>query len=129
MNPPSEAPSSFAFPKQLRLLKRPEFTRTMDNGTKVVTPYLVMLGRRSQGSTSRIGFIVSKKVGGAVTRNRVRRRLRELFRTLPNRPAGLDLVVIARNTAADATFEAIGEALGQALGKVHQRLAKEPVKV
>ncbi|MBC7658633.1 MAG: ribonuclease P protein component [Chitinophagaceae bacterium] len=129
MNPPSEVPSLFAFPKLLRLRKRPEFTRTMDNGTKIVTPYLVMIGRRSSGSaTTRIGFIVSKKVGGAVTRNRVRRRLRELFRTIPDRPLGMDLVVIARGQAAGAEFEALGQAFTFALGKVNQRLEKDAAR-
>ena len=100
----------------------------MDNGTKIVTPYLVMIGRRSSGPTSRIGFIVSKKVGGAVTRNRVRRRLRELFRKIPDRPLGMDLVVIARGQAAGAEFEALGQALSFALGKVHQRLEKDAAR-
>ncbi len=128
MNPPSEVPSLFAFPKQHRLRRRPEFTRTMDNGTKIVTPYLVMIGRRSSGPTSRIGFIVSKKVGGAVTRNRVRRRLRELFRTLPDRPLGMDLVVIARAQAVGVEYEVLGQALAFALGKVEQRLQKEAAR-
>ena len=129
MNPPSEVPSLFGFPKQQRLRKRAEFTRTMDNGTKIVTPYLVAIGRRSRGPTSRIGFIVSKKVGGAVTRNRVRRRLRELFRTLPDRPLNMDLVVIARHQAAGADFETIGQALTLALTKVDQRLAREETRL
>lgn len=128
MNPPSEVQSLFAFPKQQRLLRRPEFTRTMDNGTKIVTPYLVMIGRRSSGPASRIGFIVSKKVGGAVTRNRVKRRLRELFRTLPDRPLGMDLVVIARGQAVDASYEALGQALTMALSKVNQRLEKDAAR-
>jgi ribonuclease P protein component len=100
----------------------------MDNGTKIVTPYLVMIGRRSSGPTSRIGFIVSKKVGGAVTRNRVKRRLRELFRTLPDRPLGMDLVVIARGQAVDASYEALGQALSMALNKVNQRLEKDAAR-
>ena len=128
MNPPSEVPSLFGFSKQLRLRRRPEFTRTMDNGTKIVTPYLVMIGRRSSGSATRIGFIVSKKVGGAVTRNRVRRRLRELFRKIPDRPLGMDLVVIARGQAAGAEFEALSQALTFALGKVDQRLQKDAAR-
>ncbi len=100
----------------------------MDNGTKIVTPYLVMIGRRSNGPATRIGFIVSKKVGGAVTRNRVRRRLRELFRTLPERPLGMDLVVIARGQADGAPFEALGQALSFALAKVQQRLEKDAAR-
>lgn len=52
-----------------------------------------------------MGLSVSKKVGNAVVRNIVRRRLREVFRTAPfNLPDGLDFVVSARPSAASASF-------------------------
>ncbi len=97
----------------------------MDNGQKVVTQALVMIAVPSQGPTSRIGFIVSKKVGGSVTRNRVRRRLRELFRQLPANPVRMDIVVIARHHAARADFDVLRQAMTYALGKATQRLKKD----
>ncbi len=97
----------------------------MDNGHKVVTSTLVMMVMPTQGPASRIGFIVSKKVGGSVTRNRVRRRLRELFRQLPARPVGTDIVVIARHTAARADFETLRQAMTYALGKATQRIQRQ----
>ncbi len=97
----------------------------MDNGHKVVTTALVMIMMPTQGPASRIGFIVSKKVGGAVTRNRVRRRLRELFRQLPARPVGMDIVVIARHHAARVDFDTLRQAMQYAMGKASQKLQRD----
>ena len=68
----------------------------MDRGVKVVLPYIVLLGTSSDSGKARVGFIVSKKVGGAVTRNQVKRRFREVYRTMQLLDSPLDVVVIAR---------------------------------
>ena len=112
------------FSKQQRLLRRAEFTRTMDAGTKVVTPHLVLIGRRNDETLSKIGFIVSKKVGNAVIRNLVKRRLRELFRTRLHKPEGLDIVVIARGTAAEADFDEVARSFHSALDRLQNRLQR-----
>ena len=58
----------------------------------------------------RLGLSVSKKVGVAVKRNAVRRKLREIFRSAaPHLPGGVDVVVSARAAAADANFEDLNE--------------------
>jgi ribonuclease P protein component len=73
----------------------------------------------------RLGITVSKKVGGAVVRNRVRRRLREAVRLrLPQWRTGFDLVLVARTAAAEASFEALGTAIDE-LAK-RGRLVREP---
>ncbi|EWM66802.1 MULTISPECIES: ribonuclease P protein component [Micromonospora] len=65
---------------------------------------------------SRAGFVVSKAVGGAVVRNKVRRRLRHLVRErLAELPAGTTLVVRALPAAADATYTRLGADLDAAL--------------
>ncbi len=112
------------FSKQQRLLRRTEFTRTMDAGTKVVTPHLVLIGRRNDESLSKIGFIVSKKVGGAVIRNLVKRRLREIFRTHLHKPQGIDIVVIARGLAAEAEFDEVARSFYAALEKLQSRMQR-----
>ena len=60
----------------------------------------------NQGPLSRFGYAVSKRVGNAVIRNRVRRRLREILRLLPLRE-GFDVVITVRQEAAQATFQAL----------------------
>jgi ribonuclease P protein component len=73
---------------------------------------------RAEGTSSpaRAGFVVSKAVGGAVTRNKVKRRLRALMRErLVGLPAGTDVVVRAQPSAADCGYPRLGQDLDAAL--------------
>jgi len=72
-----------------------------------------------------IGYTVSKKVGNAVTRNRMKRRFRELARaTLPESGiAGADHVLIGRAGANEMAFAELGEQLGAALKRAAKKLA------
>ena len=67
---------------------------------------LVLYARKNRTSTNRVGITVSKKLGHAVVRNRVRRRLREVYRLNETlfRP-GWDIVVVARSRAISADFK------------------------
>ena len=72
---------------------------------------------------SRVGFVVSKAVGGAVARNRVRRRLRAQVATLLSAaPSGLDIVVRAQPAAAQADSPALAAELDRLLTVVRSRL-------
>lgn len=91
-----KASNRFGFPRARRILRPAEFVRVYDNGYSVRRgPLLVhALGSRA---TTRLGLSVSRKVGNAVIRNRVKRRLRDAFRRLQHDlPAGYDLVVTVR---------------------------------
>ena len=67
--------------------------------------YLVLYARKNHTATNRVGLTVSKKLGNAVVRNRVRRRLREIYRCNEQRFAsGWDIVVVARSRCVDADF-------------------------
>lgn len=76
----------------------------------------------AQDDPARFGFTVSKKVGGAVERNRIRRRLRALTAALePGRlKPGFDYVLIARSAAIIRTFTELKSDLDQAIARVHQ---------
>ena len=72
--------------------------------------YLVLYARKNHTATNRVGITVSKKLGGAVIRNRVRRRLREVYRLNELRFApGWDIVVVARSRCISAPFEKLTE--------------------
>jgi ribonuclease P protein component len=77
--------------------------------------------------TPRLGLSVSRRVGNAVTRNAVRRRLREVFHSaLPEIPGNLDLVVSVRPPAAEATFRELNEEFVTSLRKLgRSRKAQE----
>ena len=84
-------------------------------GRNTVVVHL-LIDEPAQASTARAGFVVSKAVGNAVVRNRVRRRLRELVRPhLAGLPAGASVVVRALPSAASASFETLGADLDAAL--------------
>ncbi len=92
--------------------------RRVGRGTLVVH---LLLDEPVHATVARAGFVVSKAVGNAVVRNRVRRRLRHLVRPLLNElPAGSLLVVRALPAAADATFASLGTDLDAALGSARK---------
>ncbi len=75
-------------------------------------PCVVVYARKNKGQTSRLGFTVTTKIGKAHTRNRVRRRLREIYRLHETefRP-GYDWVIVARNRAVGATYQRLEKEL------------------
>ena len=77
--------------------------------------------QRADDGAVRVGFTVSRQVGNAVVRNRVRRRLREVVRLTPpdKLRAGHDYVLIGRRAALDAPFTEIVHEFAAVLGRVH----------
>ncbi len=70
--------------------------------------HLVLYARRNRTPGNRVGITVGKKLGHAVVRNRVRRRLREIYRLNEEKfLPGYDIVVVARSKAVEASFEAL----------------------
>jgi ribonuclease P protein component len=92
-----------------RLRQRADFIAAA-GGRKVTTAAFVLQAReRDDGGPARVGFTVSKRVGNAVERNRVRRRLREIVRLSASERlrAGHDYVLIGRRGALSLPFERI----------------------
>jgi ribonuclease P protein component len=86
------------FPRALRLRKRREFLRVQDGpALRVRAGSFLLLGRPGRpDAPSRLGIVASRRLGGAVQRNRAKRLLREAFRLHHHElPPGLDLVAIA----------------------------------
>jgi ribonuclease P protein component len=87
--------------------------RRSGRGTVVVH---LLIDESAYAFPARAGFVVSKAVGGAVTRNKIRRRLRHLVRSrLAALPAGTRLVVRALPVAASASYDTLGADLDAAL--------------
>lgn len=84
------------------------FRRLYAKGKSAVSPYLAIYVRRNGGKGNRLGITVSTKLGCAVVRNRVRRRIREIYRLHEDelRP-GWDMVIVARIKAAHGRFSAL----------------------
>ncbi len=112
-------PSGAGFPKAKRLRKRAEFValanRSKKPELKIHSSCFLILGRKNGLAHSRLGVTVTKKIGGAVLRNHLKRRVRELFR-LNGRfwPQGLDILFIAKARAAEASAAELREALAEA---------------
>src|SRR5512134_3094397 len=96
---------SARFRASQRLRTRAEFDRVFRRGARLDGRLFTLLVAANGGAQDRLGLAVSRKVGGAVARNRARRLLRESFRRMPpaERPA-LDLVVLAKPELAARTL-------------------------
>lgn len=104
-----------------RLRQRADFLAAATGPRAPVSGFVLQaLNRREEGPV-RVGFTVSKKVGNAVERNRVRRRLREMVRLARQAPMqpGHDYVLIGRRSALGLPFERLVEDFTRALGRVH----------
>ncbi len=116
-------------PKRRRLSRSGEFDRVYRDGSSHATRYLVLYSfpRKDEGQRDvRLGVSVSRKVGGAVERNRVKRTLREAFWALADRlPPRHDFVLVARpeigtlveREGADGVRKSVEEALAASSGR------------
>ena len=104
-----------------RLRRRTDFRAAAAGLRASVGAFVVQARRRAEDGPVRIGFTVSRQVGNAVERNRVRRRLREMVRL--SRGGGMqdghDYVLIGRRTALAAPFGQMRQELDTALSRIH----------
>jgi ribonuclease P protein component len=104
--------------REQRLVRSADFDRVRKMGRSWAQPLLVLAADRNDLDRARFGFVVSRRVGNAVVRNRVKRRLREAMRRhLPQVPPGWDVVIVARQASAEARFSDLEAAIVQALDR------------
>ena len=102
----------------MTLTASPEFERVYRNGSVYRGRLFSVHALPNTLGEPRLGLSVSKKVGTAVNRNKVRRRLKEMFRSSAKRlPRDLDFVISARPAAAEASFEELSEEFSRSVHK------------
>ncbi len=98
------------------------FRRLYAKGRSAAGPTVAVYARPNKSRRSRLGLTVGTKVGKAVHRNKVRRRLREIYRTHEHEmKPGWDIVVVARTRAAGAAYDQLRRDLLRALDKLEVR--------
>lgn len=102
--------------RERRLRRRKDFAAAYRKGRVYGNQLLVLRVVSHGGDVTRFGFVTGKAVGGAVIRNRVKRRLRAAAMSLDAAP-GADLVVGARRTAAEASYHALHKSLAALMGR------------
>jgi ribonuclease P protein component len=100
--------------RERRLRKSSDFAAARRHGRSWADPLLVLIARRNGADVSRVGFAVGRRVGNAVVRNRIKRRLRTLTRPV-DIADGWDLVFIARRDAAISSFPELARAVSRLL--------------
>ena len=109
-----------------RLHRSAEFLRLQRDGVRFQSPHFVLYAGSldHEPERSRLGVTVSRRIGNAVVRNRVKRRVRECFRKAlrANLPVGTSIVVIARGGAGALESAAVGDELAMAVRNLSGRI-------
>ena len=119
--------NSFSFEKEKRLLKRSEFKEIFDCSQRLFSTNLIAFWKVTDSKHSRLGLVVSKKVGNAVVRSRVKRRIRESFRMIcaekmVEKSYQVDFVILAKSKAAMKGFHEIDRDLIDLTRRITHRI-------
>lgn len=108
------------FGAEARLRSRDEFKAVEHGGRRMSGRFVTLVCRPNDRGRDRLGIIASRRIGDAVTRNRAKRRLREMFRTRERHATerALDVVAIAKTGLVDAPFVDVRNEFLAALSKL-----------
>jgi ribonuclease P protein component len=113
------------FPRQHRIVRSSDYRLIYGNGLKLNSERFVLFGRENKLGHHRLGITVSRKVGGAVVRNRVKRMFREIFRkSAADFPSQYDLVVNAKRACADASYADLREEFTAGVRRICRNVAE-----
>ena len=114
------------FPAQLRIRRGTDFRRAYRRRVTAGDSQILVFGCENHLPHPRLGLSVSRKIGGAVARNRWKRLIREAFRlTRPQLPPGVDLVVIPRQ-GVEPELQELMKSLPRSARRVAAKLARSP---
>ena len=103
---------AFSFPKRERVLNRNDFVNLNREGKRYYTAHFSVCLRKNRLGISRLGITASRKAGDAVTRNRIKRLIREFYRLHKAcAPQGWDILIAAKQGAGDLDFWKVREEL------------------
>jgi ribonuclease P protein component len=119
-----------SFPRPARLLRHADFERVYKQGRRHFSPSMTVFYLQRQQLENatpaglRIGFTVSRALGGAVDRNRMRRRMREAVRLSPTCAANADVVINPKKIVLKADFSTLLNEVGRAFVVIEEKLQK-----
>jgi ribonuclease P protein component len=109
------------FPKRYRIVHGAEFRAIYNTGRKIHSEKFILFCRENKLSHHRLGVTVTRKMGGAVTRNRIKRLMREVFRrSCGEIPHHYDLVLNAKSSCLSACYWDLREELLAAIQKAYR---------
>jgi ribonuclease P protein component len=122
----SESDARRKFSPSERLLRHADFERVYQEGRRHFSPHMtVFYMRRDSGAGLRVGFTVSRALGGAVDRNRMKRRLREAVRLRrPTESPPVDVVINPKRSLLTADFDGILKEMTRAFQIIEQKSSR-----
>lgn len=113
------------FPRSVRLLRHADFERVYAQGRRHFAAHMTVfyLPRAAEGEGIRVGFTVGRALGGAVERNRIKRRLREAVRLhWPELGASVDVVINPKKSLLTTEFSQVGNEISRAFEVIQKRV-------